>query len=96
MAWSMLSNQKLTLKTTITTILWTGGTFEIYETWIELTNASIVFRDSVKLERFVVNIATTGVCTIVLRWLDQSQTKTEVSSYLFQLGTLCCYMELTN
>lgn len=78
MAWSMLSNQPLTLKTTITTVMWTSDTFEIFETGIVLTRASIVFRNKLQLERLVVNIATDWVCTIVLRWLDQSQTKTEV------------------
>lgn len=78
MAWGMLSNQPLTLKTTITTVMWTGATFEIYETGIVLTKASIVFRNKLQLERLVVDIATDWVCTIVLRGLDQSQTKTEV------------------
>lgn len=78
MAQSMLSNQPLTLKTTITTVMWTGATFEIFETGIVLTRASIVFRNKLQLERLVVDIATDWVCTIVLRGLDQSQTKTEV------------------
>jgi hypothetical protein len=67
MAGSMISNQPLTLKTTITTVMGTGSTFEIYETTIEATKASIVFRNKLQLERLSVDIALGGVCTIVKR-----------------------------
>ena len=75
---SMMSNQSLTLKTAIVpTSLWAGSTFQIYETWIVLSKASVVFRNKVQKERWQLDIATDGTCTIIKRWLTQWQTKVE-------------------
>ena len=76
---SMLSNVKLTLKSTIPTSYGTGDTFTVFETWIVAEAASVVFSNKTQLERFQVDIANTGVCTIVLRWLDNTEVKTEVA-----------------
>lgn len=76
---SMLSNVKLTLKSTIPTSYGTGDTFTVFETWIVAEAASVVFSNKTQLERFQVDIANTGVCTIVLRWLDNTEIKTEVA-----------------
>jgi len=77
MAKSMMSNQSLTLKGSISTALWTGGTFEIFETGIVLSAASIVFKNKIQLERMQVSIATDGTCTVVKRWLTNADTKVE-------------------
>lgn len=74
---SMISNQAITVKSTITTSMWTGSTFQIYETWVVVSNASVVIKNKVNLERFVLNIDTTWLCTIVLRWLMKTVAKVE-------------------
>jgi len=79
MADSMIANQWLTLKWTIPTTAGTWDTFQIFETGVVTTASSIVFKNKLQLERLVVDIATDWTCTIVLRWLDNGETKTEVS-----------------
>lgn len=74
---SMISNQPITVKWDILTTLWTGDTFTIYETWLDLVKASIVLKNKLQLERFSVDVAIDGTCTIVLRWLNNSDSKTE-------------------
>jgi len=87
MADSMISNQQLTLKTLIPTTHWVWDTFTIFETWVVTDNSSIVFKNKLQLERMVVDIATDGTCTIVLRGLDNSETKTEVAGNMKEWST---------
>jgi len=86
MAASMFSNVKLTLKETVPVTKVTGDTFYIFETGIVATEASIVFSNKSNLERFVLDIATDGECTIVKRWLDNTTTKTEDSDLNVEWG----------
>ena len=79
MANSMLSNQKITLKSRIPISYDVGDTFTIFETWIEAVWASVVFSNKVQLERFQLDIATDGTCEIILRWLDNTEVKASVA-----------------
>jgi len=84
---SMISNQSLTLKSKITTTMGTWDTFTIFETWVVATKSSVLLKNKLQLERFVLDIATDWTCTIVYRWLDNSQTRTEVSWNKKEWGT---------
>jgi len=77
--WSMLSNVRITLKETLPTSAGTGDTFYIFETWIVAENASVAISNKSSLERMTLDIDTNWLCTIVLRWLDNTSVKTEVS-----------------
>jgi len=82
---SQQSNTTFYVKETITTALWTGGTFNISneletDTSIEWTTAtSIVIKNDSQLERMTIT-ATWWVATIVLRGLEQWTTEVEDSN----------------
>jgi len=74
---SMLSNQRLTLKSHIPISFGVWDTFKIFETGLDVVEGSIVFSNKVQLERLVVNIDTDWTCEIVMRWLDNTEIKNE-------------------